>query len=126
MRLLKTRDFAKWGNKQGIKDEILVKAIHKIENGLVDVNYGGNLYKKRVALVGRGKSGSVRTIIAVRIKDRAFFLYGFSKNEKANISTEEENVYKALAKKILNYSEDEINRYIALGVFIEIGENNEK
>lgn len=126
MRIFKTKDFTKWVNKQGIEDDSLIKAIKEIENGLVDVNYGGSLYKKRIALSGRGKSGSVRTIIAIRFEDKAFFLYGFPKNKKANINTEEEKAYKVLAKKILRYSDKEIMKHIKSGVFIEIGENDEQ
>nr|WP_263469118.1 type II toxin-antitoxin system RelE/ParE family toxin [Stenotrophomonas sp. CFS3442] len=32
-----------------------------MEGGLVDADLGGGIFKKRVALPGRGKRGSVRT-----------------------------------------------------------------
>lgn len=42
-----------------------------------------------MALPGRGKSGSTRTIVATRFAGMLFFLYGFEKNERDNISGKE-------------------------------------
>jgi len=126
MRLFKTRDFAKWADKQNIDDARLVQAIVEIGNGLVDVNYGGNLYKKRVSIAKRGKSGGGRTLIAVRFKDKAFFLYGFAKSKKANISKNEEDTYKFLSKQLLQISDKELTKHIKRGMLIEIGVDNEK
>ena len=58
--------------------------------------------KKRVALRQRGKSGGARTIIAFKLKSRAFFIYGFAKNKRANISTKELKALKLLATHLLN------------------------
>jgi hypothetical protein len=44
------------------------------------------VYKKRVALPGKGKSGGTRTLIAFRKGEHTFYLHGFRKNERANIS----------------------------------------
>jgi hypothetical protein len=52
--------------------------------------------KKRVALPGRGKRGSSRTLVAYQQADKAFFVYGFAKNERANISAKQLN---ALSRK---------------------------
>jgi hypothetical protein len=35
---------------------------------------------------GGGKSGGFRTIILVRIKGHSFFVHGFAKSDKANVS----------------------------------------
>ena len=56
MRIFKTRIFNKYARKQNITDDELCQAAAEIENGLVDANYGGNLFKKRVARKGEGKS----------------------------------------------------------------------
>ena len=58
-------------------------AVAEIGQGLMDANLGGYVVKKRVALGGRGKSGGVRTLLAFKIRDKAFFLYGFAKTSKA-------------------------------------------
>ncbi len=57
----------------------LQTAVEELVNGLVDADLGGYVYKKRVGLAGRGKRGGVRTLIAFRIKDKAFFLYASPK-----------------------------------------------
>ncbi len=52
-------------------------------------NVGGYVYKKRVALPGRGKRGGARTLIAFKRGAAAFFIYGYPKNERANIRDDE-------------------------------------
>jgi hypothetical protein len=56
---------------------------------LIDADLGGGLIKQRVARRGKGRSGGYRMLIAYRLKDRAVFLYGFAKNERDNISSDE-------------------------------------
>jgi hypothetical protein len=45
--------------------------------------------EKRVALPGRGKRGGTRTLVVYRHASLAFLVYGFAKNERANISDKE-------------------------------------
>lgn len=47
-----------------------------MENGLVDADLGGFLYKKRIARPGGGKSGGYRTLLSARIDSRYVFLHG--------------------------------------------------
>ena len=47
------------------------------------------MLKKRIARPGQGKSGGFRTIVATNNGDRWFFLYGFAKNERANLDDQE-------------------------------------
>ncbi len=42
---------------------------------------------------GQGKRGSYRTLLALKHEERAFFVYGYAKNLKANITTKEQVVY---------------------------------
>jgi len=86
MRIFKTKWFQKWAKKEKVSQKALQRAIEEMERGLVDADLGGHVYKKRVAIQGRGKSGGVRTLIAYQVKDKAFFIYGFAKNKRANIS----------------------------------------
>jgi len=53
-----------------------------MEQGLIDANLGGGIIKNRVALPGRGKRGSTRTLVATNNANRWFFLFGFEKNER--------------------------------------------
>ncbi len=73
LRVVKTREFKKWSKSEKISDQNLVMAISEIEKGLIDANLGGGLIKKRIAIGSSGKSGGVRTIIAYKKGQRAFF-----------------------------------------------------
>ena len=57
--------------------------------GLVDADLGGGVYKKRVAMPGRGKRGGARVLLGSSLGTRWFFLYGFEKNERATIDDKE-------------------------------------
>lgn len=86
MRVLKTKSFARFARKEGLKDRALSDAIADIEQGLVHADLGGGLIKQRVSRDGGGKSGGYRTLIVYRFGKRAVFLFGFAKNDRANIS----------------------------------------
>ena len=68
-----------------------------MEQGLIDARLGGQVVKKRVGLRGRGKRGGARTLVAFRQDDKAFFIYGFAKSERANVSGDELKALKLLA-----------------------------
>lgn len=120
MRIFKTKLFDRWANKEALPDKALVTAVAEMNSGLVDAMLGGNVYKKRVAKPGQGKSGSYRTILAFKLKDKAFFMYGFSKNQRANISSKELVVLKRLASELLGYSELQLNKAVEKGELIEV------
>ena len=123
MSIYKTKVFSKWAIKEGLDDERLLNAIEEIENGLVDVNLGGNVFKKRVSIGKKGKSGGVRTLVAYKIDDKAFFIYGFSKSVQANIKEDELKVLKLFAKTLLSYKKKDLMKAIEMGALIEV-ENN--
>lgn len=62
--VFKTRTFARWSRKAGLPDRTLCAAVAEIAAGLVDADLGGNVYKKRVPVPGRGKSGGARVLVA--------------------------------------------------------------
>ena len=119
-RILKTRTFNRWLRKTLLTDAALLKAIDEMEQGLVDADLGGNLYKKRVALPGRGTSGSTRTLIATNRQNRWFFMFGFEKNDKENITQAELAYLQEVAQIFLGYSSDELQLAIAKGEFLEV------
>ena len=120
MRIFKTRLFAKWVNKEKLSDQILWQTIEEMERGLVDADLGGGVYKKRLALPGRGKRGGARTIIAYKMKEKAFFIFGYAKNERATISMEEKKMAKTLANELFSYSAEQLNNLVAEGKLIEV------
>jgi hypothetical protein len=78
------------------------------------------VYKKRVPLLGQGKSGILRTLIAFQVDNKAFFIYGFSKSTRSNISVKEMKSLKLLAKELLNYSEEKLKKAIDSGSIEEV------
>lgn len=104
-RILKTRLFCRWMRKTELEDRLLRKAIEEMERGLIDADLGGGVYKKRIALPGRGKSGSTRTLIATNKAARWIFLYGYEKNEKDNITQAELAAWKVFAHDLLECSD---------------------
>ena len=83
------------------------------------------MVKKRVALPGRGKRGGARTLVAFRQGEKAFFVYGFAKNERTNISDKELKALKLLAKELLNYPAETLAKAIKAGELIEIEVNDD-
>lgn len=48
-RVFKTRFFFRWMRKTDLNDPALCTAIAEMEQGLVDADLGGSVFKKRVA-----------------------------------------------------------------------------
>ena len=119
-RILKTRTFNRWLRKTLLTDTALLKAIDEMERGLVDADLGGNVYKKRVALAGRGKSGSARTLIATNRQNRWIFLFGFEKNDRENITQAEFAHLQNIAQDLLHCSEEVVLFALECGELEEI------
>lgn len=122
MRIFKNKVFFQWAKHEKLKDAALVKAVEEMENGLWEASLGGGIYKKRIPIPGQGKRSSLRTIVAYKTDNIAIFVYGFAKNNKANISEKEQKALKLLAKLYLGYSGKELEKAIKIGEFIEVKE----
>lgn len=120
MRVLKTKAFARFARKAALDDAALCKAVADAERGLIDADLGGGVIKQRIARRGRGKSGGFRTVILYRRSVRAFFVYGFAKSDRANVSQDELAALKELASEMLAYNEAEITKAIESGPLIEV------
>jgi hypothetical protein len=119
-RVFKTRHFARWMRKTALTNPALCKAVAEMAEGLIDADLGGDVVKKRVALPGRGKSSGVRTLVATRRGTRWFFIFGFEKNDRANISDVELDGLQSLALDLLARNGRELDEAIAEGVLLEI------
>jgi len=98
----------------------LVKALEEIARGLVDAQLGDCLYKKRIGVAGRGKSGGIRAILIYKDGDLAVFLHGYAKNEKDNLSPQEQEALKVFSKAFLKLSIAEREKRTAEGALVEI------
>lgn len=126
MQIFKTKWFAHWADKEGLSAQALCAAVTEISQGLVDANLGGHVVKKRVALGGRGKSGGARTLLAFKMNDKAFFLYGFAKNQQSNITDKELKTLKLLAVRLLAYDSRQLATAIVAQELHEVKEDDDE
>ncbi|QWD72685.1 type II toxin-antitoxin system RelE/ParE family toxin [Polynucleobacter sp. UB-Raua-W9] len=119
-RVLKTKTFTKWMNKNDLQDNYLLRAVREMEDGLIDADLGNHVYKKRIALTGGGKRSGARVMVASRLLRRWFFIFGYAKNEKSNISNDELLYLQEAAKRLLNLADREIDIAISDGELKEL------
>jgi len=120
MRVFKTRWFSRFSRKERLKDETLVAAVRRAEQGLIDADLGGGVVKLRVPRRGEGRSGGYRTLLAFRAKRIAVFLYGFAKSERENIDEDELTTLRELAEGWLAASDEDWDRQVHDGLAQEV------
>ena len=126
MRIYKNKAFARFARKESIADETLCEAIENAEAGKIDADLGGGLIKQRIARPNEGKRGGYRTIILYKKADKAFFVFGFAKNDEANFSKDEEKAYKKMAEIMLNLTDAELRKQIKAGHITEVKYHDKK
>lgn len=119
-RVFKTRHFSRWMRKTELTDSSLCAAVLEMTQGLIDADLGGGVVKKRVGLAGRGKRGGARTLVATNKGNRWFFLFGFEKNDRANISAEEKEALQSIAQDLLARTGKELDAQVEDGTLQEI------
>ena len=119
-RVFKTRYFARWMRKTDLTNSALCEAVAEMVQGLVDADLGGGVVKKRVALPGRGKSGGARTLLATSKGNRWFFVFGFEKSDRANISDQELEALQDLAQDLLARTGAQLNFAVQTNALEEI------
>jgi hypothetical protein len=119
-RVFKTRYFSRWMRKTELTDSALCAAVSEMVAGLVDADLGGGVFKKRVALPGHGKSGSARTLVATNKGSRWFFVFGFEKSERANISPKELEALRRIALDLLRLGPSELGAHVTSEALKEI------
>ncbi|MDR7155247.1 hypothetical protein J2W40_002069 [Sphingobium xenophagum] len=120
MRIFKTRWVARFARRERINDASLKDAIARAERGIIDADLGSGLIKQRVARPGQGRSGGFRMIVAYRTANRAFFLYGFAKNERENIDEDELQTLKDIAAEFLDHDDTSLDDAVRKGKLQEI------
>ena len=120
MRVFKNKPFARFAGHEGIDDDSLCEAVRRAEKGLIDADLGGGVIKQRLARVGQGKSGGFRSVILFRQAERAFFVYGFAKNDRANIKQNELKAFVKLADQMLGYDDTALTAAMKNGTITEI------
>ena len=119
-RIFKNKWFSRFARKEGIVDADLCAAISNVEKGLIEADLGGGVVKQRIARAQEGKSGGYRSIILFRSGDNAFFVYGFAKSKRDNITKDELTGFRVLADEMLGYDEAGLTRYLKIGAIVEV------
>ena len=119
-RIFATLVFARQNKKIGLTNAALCKAVSEIAAGLNDGNLGNGIFKKRIALDGRGKRGSVRTLIATRVGSYWFYLFAYKKNDRADLSPQEYEALTDLADDFYALDENGLAKALGAGAMIEV------
>lgn len=125
-RIFRTRTFTRWSRKTGLSDPALLDAVSEMAQGLIDADLGGHVVKKRVALSGQGKRGGARTIVATKMSDHWFFLFGFSKNERANIDKDELKVFQEAARDFLAFDDRQLADALSASEITEVCDDSKE
>jgi hypothetical protein len=123
-RVFKTKHFGRWMRKTKLSDQALCDAVAEMAAGLIDADLGGGVVKKRIPLHGRGKRGGSRTLIATNKTNRWFFVFGFEKSERDNLSSKELEALQNLAHDLLSCSAKSLAMQVDEGVLEEICHGN--
>ncbi len=118
--IAKTRVFSRWMRKAALENGALINAVAEMSRGLVDADLGGGIFKKRIAAQGRGKRGGSRILIATNRKDRWFFIFGFEKNDRENITQAELAFLQRIARDLLECSDSALEKAIRSGELQEV------
>jgi hypothetical protein len=73
-----------------------------------------------VALPGRGKSGGARTLVATNKGNRWFFVFGFEKNERPNVTVKELEALQKIAADLLKLTSKDLDTHVEWGELQEI------
>jgi hypothetical protein len=121
VRIFKGSWFSRFAAREHITDNELKEIVNNIlETGQADANLGGGVYKLRLARPGQGKSGGYRVIVFYRSGDKTFYVYGFAKSEKDNISDKELRELRKDAKTDLGLTGLQIEARLKKGTLREI------
>lgn len=120
MAIYKTRWFDRWARKQDLATSSICAAVREMTQGLYDADFGGGLFKKRIARPGQGKSAGFRTLVATNKGNRWIFVFGFPKNERSNIDKDETEALKKLAAHLLSLTPPARGKAERAGELIEV------
>jgi hypothetical protein len=122
VRAFKTRHFQRWMRKTELTDSALLVAVSEMAAGLIDADLGAGVVKKRIGLAGRGKRGGARTLVATNKDNRWFFVFGFEKSERDNISDDELESLQDLASHLLALTAPQLDAAVTDGALQEISQ----
>ena len=126
MAVYKTKEFSRFARKVRLRDVSLAAAAKAVAVGRWDADLGGGVFKQRIARDGGGKSGGFRTIVVFRSGGHSFFVHGFPKSDKANVTAKELKALKALAGVLFGLDAEGLKQATAAGEIMEIEGDGEE
>ena len=105
IRVFALKGFIRFARRMHVSEE----ALWGVLLSPPDADLGGGLYKFRIARPGEGARGGGRALVALKMGDRAFLMFGWEKKDMENIGSKELKVYQNLAKRYLGLTDSEIN-----------------
>lgn len=120
MSVYKTKEFSRFARKADLGSEELLEAAKAVTSGRWDADLGGGVFKQRIARDGGGKFGGFRTIILFKVGGHSFFVHGFAKSEKTNITPKELKALKKLAATLLGLDAAGLAKASAAGEIAEV------
>jgi hypothetical protein len=121
VRVFKIPWFVRFAAKEGITDNELKAIVNEtLEAGQAEASLGGGVYKVRVARPGEGKSGGYRVIVFFKSGERTFYVYGFAKSSRGNITQKELRNHKESAKILFALADEQLDKLVKNGDFIEV------
>jgi len=125
MSVYMTKEFSRFARKAALKHDELLAAAQAVASGHWDADLGGGVFKQRIARAGAGKSGGFRTIILFKVGGHHFFVHGFAKNDKANVTPKELKALKALARLFHGLDAEALGKASAAGEISEVTNDGE-
>jgi len=95
---MKTKTFDRWAKKI-VSSTQLCKAAREIELEYYEADLGGGVCKKRIPILGQGKRGSIRTIVAKKNRDAIIFIVGREKSDSGSDFTNNEQTAAIILAK---------------------------
>ncbi|WP_368872328.1 type II toxin-antitoxin system RelE/ParE family toxin [Proteus terrae] len=125
MVIYKTKMFKNSFKKMPINDAALIDIANEVYAGHFEADLGGGIIKKRICIHGKGKSSGIRTIIFYKQGSNLFFADGWKKShlsakKSKEITDDELESYKDLAKDLFSATKNKIDKMVALGLLTEV------
>jgi len=117
---MKTKTFDRWAKKV-VSTSKLCEAAREIECGIYEADLGGGVCKKRIPILGQGKSGGIRTIVAKKNKDAIIFIVGREKSAPgSDFSDREQEAAIIIAKAFEKSDRNKLKDLVDAGILKEL------
>lgn len=125
MRVFLNKWFCRWTKDERVPAATIWAVAEEVVAGNVEADLGGLLFKKRIPRQGEGKRSGYRVLVGFQKQgsNRVVFLYAFSKNQQANITTKERKALQLVAQAFLEATSEQLGQLLLKKEYTEIFEN---